>query len=84
MRSSATGWSPLRLGRSASPSDRGKWGTDLALLERYQGLSRASTVEPNHSRPDCLDATGGISGPEPYVAETSPDSTAHDAWVVTR
>jgi conjugative relaxase-like TrwC/TraI family protein len=78
------GWLPPRLGRSASPSDRGKWGTDLALLERYQGLSRASTVEPNHSRPDCLDATGGISGPEPYVAETSPDSTAHDAWVVTR
>ena len=74
---------PPLLSRSATPSDREQWYTNVALLERYEGLSRASAFEPDHSRPDDLEATGYISRPEPYVPESYPDSAEHDPWVVT-
>ena len=77
------GWMPPLLSRSATPSDREQWYTNVALLERYEGLSRASAFEPDHSRPDDLEATGYISRPEPYVPESYPDSAEHDPWVVT-
>ncbi len=77
-------WMPPWQGPPANPSDRQKWGADLALLDRYHGLTPASTVEPGQARPDQLHATGRIRGPEPYVAEASPDSPTHDPWVVTR
>jgi hypothetical protein len=76
-------WMPPWQGQRANPSDRQKWVADLGLLNRY-GQRPDSTVEPGHARPDGLDATGRIRGPEPYVAEASPDSLTHDPWVVTR
>lgn len=77
-------WMPPWQGPRADPSDRQPWGADLALLDRYHGLTRASAVEPGEARADAFHATGRIRGPEPYAAEASPDSPTHDPWVVTR
>lgn len=77
-------WMPLWQGPPANPGDRQPWGADLALLDRHHGLTQTSAVEPGQARPDGLDATGRIRGPEPYAAEASPDSPTHDPWVVTR